>query len=109
VKRGDLALIAVPGAYGKPRPALIIQSSLFTEHPSITVCLLTSHIRETPLFRFLVEPAPENGLTLPSQVQIDKIMTLPRDKVGQIIGSLSRKQMYEITRLLALWIGMGDD
>lgn len=29
--------IVLPGAYGKPRPALVIQSDLFDEHPSITV------------------------------------------------------------------------
>ena len=109
MKRGDLILIALPGDYGKPRPALIVQSNLFSEHPSLTICLLTSHIHETPLFRFYVEPSPENGLSVPSQVQIDKVMTVPREKIGEVIGKLSHKQMYEITKLLALWIGIAED
>ena len=37
MRRGDLVTIALPGAYGKPRPALVIQSDLFDEHPSVTV------------------------------------------------------------------------
>lgn len=109
MKRGDLVLIALPGDYGKPRPALIVQSTLFSDHPSVTICLLTSHILQTPLFRFYVEPSPDNGLTVPSQVQIDKMMTVPREKIGQFIGKLSHKQMYEVTKLLALWIGIAED
>lgn len=32
MKRGDIVLAAASGDYGKPRPALIIQSNLFNEH-----------------------------------------------------------------------------
>ncbi|KIH75431.1 transcriptional modulator of MazE/toxin, MazF [Geoalkalibacter ferrihydriticus] len=106
MKRGDLVLVAVPGAFGKPRPALIVQSDLFAEHPSVTICLLSSHLQPTPLFRYTVEPLPENGLTVKSQVQVDKLMTLPRSKAGQKIGILTDQQMQEMTRLLALWIGI---
>lgn len=108
MKRGDLVTVATPGAYGKPRPALIIQTGLFSEHPSITICLLTSHITQTPLFRYSVEPHVDNGLSATSQVQVDKIMTVPREKIGAVIGRLTDRQMGEITRLLALWVGMAD-
>ena len=108
MKRGDLVLVATPGDYGKPRPALIIQTDLFSEHPSVTICLLTTHLQQTPLFRYSVEPSPDNGLASPSQVQVDKIMTLPRQKMAQVIGRLTEKQMSEITRLLALWVGIAD-
>jgi mRNA interferase MazF len=108
MKRGDLVLVATPGDYGKTRPALIIQSRLFAEHPSLTICLLTSHATQTPLFRYSLEPHAENGLSCTSQVQIDKIMTVPRDKIGTVIGQLTDKQMSEITRLLALWIGIAE-
>ena len=40
--RGDLVTVALPGDYGKPRPALVIQSDLFAEHPSVTVLPVTS-------------------------------------------------------------------
>jgi mRNA interferase MazF len=108
MKRGDLVSVATPGDFGKPRPALIVQTGLFSEHPSLTVCLLTTHITQTPLFRYPVEPHADNGLSAPSQVQIDKIMTVPRAKIGTVIGQLSDKQMSEITKLLALWIGIAE-
>lgn len=58
MRRGDLVTIALQGAYGKPRPALIIQSDLFDEHPSVTVLPVTSELRETPLFRVMLDPIP---------------------------------------------------
>lgn len=106
MKRGDLLLVAVSGDYGKARPALIVQSDLFGEHPSVTICLLTTHLQETPLFRYPLEPTVGNGLQASSQIQIDKLMTLPRTKVGAVIGSLPDRQMQEVTRLLALWLGL---
>lgn len=108
MKRGDLVSVATPGDYGKPRPALIVQSDLFSEHPSVTICLLTSHITQTPLFRYDVEPHNDNGLSVRSQVQIDKIMTIPREKAGVTMGRLTDRQMSEITRLLALWTGIAE-
>lgn len=108
MKRGDLVSVATSGDYGKPRPALIVQSELFSQHPSVTICLLTSHITQTPLFRYSVEPNSDNGLSATSQVQIDKIMTVPRDKLGAVIGHLADKQMSEIAKLLALWIGLAE-
>ena len=107
MKRGDLVLVTTPGDYGKPRPALILQSDLFDEHPSVTICLVTSHFQPTPLFRYQVSPDAKNGLTSVSQVQIDKLMTIPRHKAGTVIGTLTTKQMTEITRLVTFWLGVG--
>ena len=107
MKRGDLVLVTAPGDYGKPRPALVLQSDLFTEHPSVTICLVTSHLQPTPLFRYQVSPDAQNGLSCDSQVQIDKIITIPRQKVGTVIGALTAKQMTEITRLVTFWLGVG--
>jgi mRNA interferase MazF len=106
MNRGDLVLVTAPGDYGKPRPALIVQSDLFCEHPSVTICLLTSHLQSTPLFRYEICPSPDNGLAAISQVQIDKVMTIPRTKLAHKIGRTTDDQMQEITRLLALWMGL---
>ncbi|MGH8611906.1 MAG: type II toxin-antitoxin system PemK/MazF family toxin [Gammaproteobacteria bacterium] len=56
MKRGDLVTVAMQGDFGKPRPALVIQSDLFNDtHPSVTVLPLTSEIRSacsTPGFAY---------------------------------------------------------
>lgn len=105
MRRGDIVLIALPGAYGKPRPALVIQSDLFDDHPSVTVLPITSDLREAPLFRIGLEPTPENGLRLPSEIMVDKTHTVPRDKIGAPIGRASDADMLRVTRALALFLG----
>jgi mRNA interferase MazF len=89
VKRGDVVTVAVQGDYGKPRPAVVVQSDLFNEtHPSITVLPLTSTIVDASLIRLTVDPGRENGLTRVSQVMVDKFLTLPREKIGESVGRL---------------------
>jgi len=39
----------------------------------------------------------------------DRLMTVPREKIGVAMGKLSQKQMYKNTKLLALWIGIAED
>lgn len=107
IRRGDIALAAAPGDYGKPRPVLIVQSDLFATLPSFTVCPLTSHLRpDAPLLRLTIGATPETGLRLPSQIAIDKMTTLPRERVGAIIGKASDETMLQVTRALAVFLGI---
>jgi mRNA interferase MazF len=108
MRRGDLVTVALQGDYGKPRPALIIQSNLFAEHPSVTILPLTSALRETPIFRVRVLPVLTNGLHVPSDVMIDKLHTVARDKIRETIGSISDEHLIEIERAVAVWLGIAD-
>ena len=107
MKRGDLVVVAVQGDYGKPRPALVVQADLFNDtHASITVVPVTSTIVDTPLFRVTVEPSRRNGLRLVSQIMIDKVTTVRRERLGQTIGRLDEDVMLRVSRALALWFGI---
>lgn len=105
MRRGDLVTVALRGAYGKPLPALVIQSDLFDEHPSVTLLPVTSELRATPLFRVAVDPSPDNGLHVPSQVMVDKAQSVPRDKVGAVIGHLDAETLLAVNRALAVFLG----
>jgi mRNA interferase MazF len=105
VRRGDLVTVAIQGAYEKPRPALVIQSDLFAEHPSVTILPVTSELRDTPLFRIPVAPSPENGLRQASQVMVDKPQSVPREKVGAVIGHLADETRLAVDRALAVFLG----
>jgi len=94
------------GDHGKPRPALVIQADPFAETATVTVLLLSGTLVDAPLMRLSVDPAPENGLQKPSQVQIDKAMTVRREKVGSVIGRLEDRQILEVNRLLAVFLGI---
>ena len=105
MKRGDLVTIALQGDYGKPRPALVVQSDLFSEHPSVTILPVTSDLRKAPLFRIDVEPTTVTNLEKRSQVMVDKVQTVPREKVGAAFGRLDDTSMLTINRALAVWLG----
>ena len=104
--RGDFVTIASQGDFGKPRPALVMQTDAFSEHPSITVLLVSSTWIDAPLLRVGVQPTPENGLQKPSQVMVDKAMTIKRDKVGPAFGRLDANTMVEVERCLAVFLGI---
>lgn len=106
MRRGDLVTIALQGDFGKPRPALVIQSDQFDAHATVTVLPVSSTLTDTPLFRLLVDPARENGLRERSQVMVDKVMTVKRDKIGRVIGRLDDDTMIAVNRSLLLWIGL---
>ncbi|MDR1648044.1 MAG: type II toxin-antitoxin system PemK/MazF family toxin [Zoogloeaceae bacterium] len=104
--RGDFVTIAMQGDFGKPRPALVIQSDLFDKQASVTVLPVTSTLVAAPLFRITVQPDADNGLQKPSQVMVDKAMTVRREKVGPSFGYLHVDVMEEIERCLAVFLGI---
>lgn len=105
MRRGDLVTIAMQGDFGKPRPALVIQSDQFDAHATVTVLLLSSTLIEAPLFRLTVDPTQGNGLRKPSQIMVDKAMTVKREKLGEVFGRIDDSAMVAVNRALALFLG----
>ena len=109
MKRGDIVTIAAPGDYGKPRPALIVQSDFFNDaHASILVCPFTTDLVDAPLFRIDVAPTDANGLERLSQIMADKVITMRREKIGARIGRLDAETLLRLDRSLMLMLGLAD-
>jgi mRNA interferase MazF len=109
MRRGDVVTIAASGDYGKPRPAVIVQTDAFPQkHASVVVCQLTSDLVDAPDFRITIEPKPENGLRLISQVMSDKPVTVRRERIGQKIGRLGDQDMARLGIALAFVLGLAD-
>ena len=104
--RGDFVTIAMQGDLGKPRPALVIQADQFGEHSSVTVLPVTSTLIAAPLLRITVPPDKKNGLQKPSQVMVDKAITVKRDKVGPAFGHIDVNTLVEVERCLAVFLGI---
>ena len=108
MKRGDVVSVVVPGNYGKPRPAVVVQTDLVNDiHASIVVCPVTSRIQDAELFRLTIEPSPANGLEKTSQIMVDKIVAVRRDKIREGIGILDEELVIRLNRSLAFWLGLG--
>ncbi|NJO54313.1 MAG: type II toxin-antitoxin system PemK/MazF family toxin [Bacteroidales bacterium] len=107
VRRGQFVVIVLSGDYGKPRPALVVQSDLFAELPSVVICPLMTTLRDdADQFRLDVEPTPRNGLREPSQIAIDKITVVPASKIGAAIGEVDDTLLVRVNRALALFLGI---
>jgi mRNA interferase MazF len=108
LRRGDLVTIAVSGDYGKPRPALIIQADAFRMLGAVTVLRLTSELHDWPTFRVTIEPTVGNGLRKVSQVMIDRLVSIPRDKIGEVFGRVDDDTMRIVSRTLLAFLGLDD-
>src|SRR5690625_7667171 len=98
--RGSIVTVAFQGDFGKPRPALVVQSDLLEDLQSVIVCPITSDIQGAA-FRITIEPNPTNGLNYLSQVTVDNIATLSESKVGSSIGQLDNGRVTAVDR--AIW------
>ncbi|MGA2939887.1 MAG: type II toxin-antitoxin system PemK/MazF family toxin [Syntrophobacteraceae bacterium] len=108
VRRGDVVIAVFSGDYGKPRPAVVVQTDLANPtHSRLVVCPITSHLENAPLFRLEVSPSPDNSLERSCQIMVDKITTVRKDKLRQVIGRLNEDTMIRVNRSLAFWLGLG--
>jgi mRNA interferase MazF len=109
MRRGDIFAVVLSGDYGKPHPAIIVQTdSLGQNFESVIVCPLTSFAGPLPDFRFALEPSPENGLKAPSQVMVEKPVTVMRRRVGQQIGRLDDPNIEKLNTILTFVMGLSD-
>jgi mRNA interferase MazF len=104
MRRGDVVTVSLPGDYGKPRPALVIQSDIVQGAESVTVLPITSHLVEAPFIR--IEIGASAGLERPSQIQIDKPQTPSSGRLGAVIGRADDATMRAVDRALIVFLGL---
>jgi len=108
LKRGDIVTVAPPGDYGKPRPAVVIQSDWLAHTDSVLVALMTSDLAEAPIYRLDIEPSPQTGLKVQTQIMVEKVLAVPRGKCGRKIGSLDETTLIALNHMLLVVIGIAD-
>jgi len=108
MRRGEIWTAAGGPAYlGKPRPVVVVQDDRFDATDSVTVCAFTTDPTEAPLFRLPIEPTATNGLSEPCSLMVDKITTVRRSNLGQVVGQLSREDQVRLDRAVAVFLGLG--
>lgn len=104
-----MVTVAATGDYGKPRPAVIVQTdALPAEHASVVVCQMTSECSDAPDFRVIIDPTEKNGLRVRSQVMADKPVTIRRERIGRQVGRLDDRDIARINIALAFVMGLAD-
>ena len=109
MRRGEIWTVAGgPDFAGKPRPVVIVQSDLFAETNSVTICPFTTESSDAPLFRVTVVPHAVNGLEHPSRLMADKLTTVRRSKLGRLIGRLAPADLARLDAALVLFLGLAE-
>ncbi len=108
MRRGEIWTVSGGNDYaGKPRPAVIVQDDSFDATESITICAFTTDPTEAPLFRLPIEPNPRNGLRSVSRLMADKITTVPKSKLGSLVGRLDDEDLVRLNQALLVFLGLG--
>ena len=107
MRRGEIWTVSGGRDYaGKSRPAVILQDDNFTATASVTICAFTTDPTAAPLFRLPIEPTDGNGLRAPSNLMVDKITTVSKDKIGERIGRLDDADIVRLNQAVVVFLGL---
>lgn len=104
MRRGAVVIAAERGDFAtKLRPWLIVQRQSLIEHsPVLTTCMITTSPIGAGPFRLALAATVLNGLEQDSEIEIDRIVTICKQRVRQVIGQIDVGQMEQVDRALRL-------
>ena len=107
MKRGEIWTVSGGESYaGKPRPVVIVQDDRFDTTASVTFCPFTTNQADAPLFRIEIAPSPRNGLKAPSRLMVEKLMSVPKTKLGRRIGQLDDADLARLGEAIMIFLGL---
>lgn len=107
MRRGEIWTVAGGKDYaGKARPVVIVQDDSFDATDSITICAFTTDETDAPLFRLPIEPNERNGLRVACRLMVDKIVTVPKSKIGVQIGRLDDEDILRLNQAVVVFLGL---
>lgn len=107
MKRGEVWTLRDRGCASKARPVVIVQNDAVESFDSVILCLLTTYDSKEMPTRVYAEPDEGNGLSKPSYVMTEKVVTVDRAMLGQRIGVLAGDVMASISEQLKVLLGLG--
>jgi len=107
VRRGDIVMVSAgEGFAGTSRPAVVIQADGFEMLSTLVLCVFTTNLTESPDLRVTVEPGAANALPERSALMVDKLISVPRRKIGRHIGRLEARDLVRLDRALLVFLGL---
>jgi mRNA interferase MazF len=108
MNRGDIVSTIGRGDFSKKRrPSLIVQADAFNaHHPAFTVCPITSEISGDSLYRIPVSATDQTNLLGDSEIEIDLVQAIRRERVGGLIGKASDDTMILVDQALRRWLAL---
>ncbi len=100
MKRGEVWTLRDTRYATKARPVVIIQSDSHDSFDSIILCLFTTFESSKIKTRVFIPANETNGLLKDSYIMTEKIVTVDKNMLGEHIGSLTNKEMEEVSTQL---------
>jgi len=105
VTRGDIVTVAAPR--DKPRQAIIIQSNRVGT-ATVLIAPVTGEVTEAAPIRVPISPSEGSGLRLKSEIMVDKVFPILRNRIGTRIGRLDGDVMRRLEASLLFVLGFAD-
>lgn len=107
INYGDIFWVAadesIGSISGSPHPHVVVQADVFN-HSRITtvvVCSLSSNLKRTSEPGVVLLGAGEGGLERRSVVIASQVSSIPKSRLGERIGSLSRQRVDQVIAALS--------
>ena len=98
--------MGVADSAGKPRPVLIVQDDSFDATVSVSICPLVTTAVDIPVMRIPVRATQTSGLRQDSVLEIDKITTVSRSKLGEYQGRVDEENLIQFGRSALVFLGV---
>ena len=107
IKRGDVVLMIAPRDLGRPRPGIVVQADEFNaDFSTIFICPTTTHIQDNFPLRPSIDPSPDNGLRVRSQIMTDKMAAIRREQIRGLLGRIDDSTAEKLDRALMVVLGL---
>lgn len=106
MKRGEVWSLRDKQYASKARPVVIVQSDDYSTFDSVILCLFTTYDSSDIRTRVLIKASPHSGLFKDSYVMTDKIVTVDKAILGELIGYLTDDEMKMISEQLKAILGL---
>jgi mRNA interferase MazF len=108
MRRGDVVIAAMKGRFtGKPRPYVVVQGNWTLDTAAtVTLCPITSDEIGVGRIRVPVQATLATGLQANGEVEIDRVTTIRRRFISEVVGALPDSVMRRIDRSLKNWLDL---
>jgi mRNA interferase MazF len=110
INQGDIYWVEVdePTASepGYTHPHVVMQNNLYNQSKirTVIVCVLTSNLKYAELPGNVLLAKGEANLPKASVVNVSQLLTIDKSQLGEYIGALSQKRVYEILDGISLFL-----
>jgi mRNA interferase MazF len=110
-KRGEIYFLDFSPSRGRemkgPHPALVIQNDIGNKVSALTiVAAITSNLKVAGLPVGVLMTPEESGLPHKSAVHLGQIYTIDKERLQDLVGTLSDRKMLEVDKAIEVSLGL---